>query len=222
MKKEFVPYQQSLQLKELGFDEPCFGRYYYKESYPMLNPNSGETELVFEFGQYIKQTEITILAPLYQQAFRWFREKYDLKVTFPYWNGFNKMTPEKLRYKYEIMIIPANQYTITVRNSNGGIYFEKYEEAELACLNKLIEIVKKNKENEVDNISEDFSGFGSDTCLHNNVTDIGYTDNLPHITGDNSKFYNGFCTDCEKIVYGRTGKKRIRWTSIRNIAWGDT
>ena len=68
MKNEFIPYEQALALKELGFNEPCFGRYYYKESYPMLNPNSGETELVFEFGQYIKQTEITILAPLYQQA----------------------------------------------------------------------------------------------------------------------------------------------------------
>ena len=27
MDKEFVPYEQSLQLKELGFDEPCFGFY---------------------------------------------------------------------------------------------------------------------------------------------------------------------------------------------------
>jgi hypothetical protein len=73
--KEFVPPTESLELKQLRFDEPCFGRYYYKESYPMLNPNSGETELVFEFGQYIKQTEITILAPLYQQAFRWLYQK---------------------------------------------------------------------------------------------------------------------------------------------------
>lgn len=27
MEKEFVPYAQSLQLRELGFDEPCFGFY---------------------------------------------------------------------------------------------------------------------------------------------------------------------------------------------------
>ena len=79
MKKEFCTYEQSLALKELGFDELCFGRYYYTESYPMLNPQSEETELVFEFGQYIKQTEATILSPLYQQAFRWFREKYTLE-----------------------------------------------------------------------------------------------------------------------------------------------
>ena len=78
MNKEFIPYEQSLALKELGFDEPCFGRYYYKESYPMLNPQSEETELVFEFSQYIKQTEATILSPLYQQAFRFFREKHNV------------------------------------------------------------------------------------------------------------------------------------------------
>jgi len=28
IEKEFVPYKQSLQLKELGFDEPCFTWYW--------------------------------------------------------------------------------------------------------------------------------------------------------------------------------------------------
>ncbi len=27
MNKEFIPYEQALELKELGFDEPCFGCY---------------------------------------------------------------------------------------------------------------------------------------------------------------------------------------------------
>ncbi len=27
MNKEFIPYEQALALKELGFDEPCFGYY---------------------------------------------------------------------------------------------------------------------------------------------------------------------------------------------------
>jgi hypothetical protein len=25
MEKDFIPYEESLALKELGFDEPCFG-----------------------------------------------------------------------------------------------------------------------------------------------------------------------------------------------------
>ena len=27
MNKEFIPYEQALELKELGFDEPCLGCY---------------------------------------------------------------------------------------------------------------------------------------------------------------------------------------------------
>jgi hypothetical protein len=133
MNKEFIPYEQALALKELGFDEPCFGRYYYKESYPMLNPNSGETELVFEFGQYIKQTEITILAPLHQQVFRWFREKYDLDISI---NTVYSKYNEILSRKYSGVIDNEGVFT------NVGFY-DTYEEAELACLKKLIEIVKK-------------------------------------------------------------------------------
>jgi hypothetical protein len=128
MENEFVTYEQALALKELGFDEPCFGRYYYKESYPMLNPNSGETELVFEFGQYIKQTEITILAPLYQQAFRWFREKHNLVFNFISYN----------------IVKPGEYHWSITWNDEAKVsgIVKTYEEAEQACLDKLIEICK--------------------------------------------------------------------------------
>ena len=59
MEKEFVTYEQALALKELGFDEPCFG--YYDEGGNL----------------YTEMVEV-LKAPLYQQAFRWFREKYGL------------------------------------------------------------------------------------------------------------------------------------------------
>ena len=127
MEKEFVTYEQASALKELGFDEPCFGRYYYKESYPMLNPNSGETELVFEFGQYIKQTEITILAPLYQQAFRWFREKHNL-------------------HSYIEGAYPWFRYYVNSDDDRWeGFKHLTHEEAESACLDELIEIVRLTK-----------------------------------------------------------------------------
>jgi hypothetical protein len=128
MENEFVTYEQALALKELGFDEHCFGRYYYKESYPMLNPNSGETELVFEFGQYIKQTEITILAPLYQQAFRWFREKHNLVFNFISYN----------------IVKPGEYHWSITWNDEAKVsgIVKTYEEAEQACLDKLIEICK--------------------------------------------------------------------------------
>ena len=66
MNKEFVTYEQALALKELGFDERCFSRYYESgklaDSLSYLHHNY--------FGQ--------VNAPLKQQAFRWFREKYKL------------------------------------------------------------------------------------------------------------------------------------------------
>ena len=102
MSKEFIPYEQALELKELGFNELCL--FYYADN---------------EALRIYHQSEIyddLVGAPLYQQAFRWFREKYDLFISIMH---------------YE------NGYSI-----NDLRRFETYEEAELACLKKLIEIVK--------------------------------------------------------------------------------
>ena len=60
MNKEFIPYEQALELKKLGFDEPCIAG---------INVNSVELKMV----NY--NPELYLPTPLYQQAFRWFREK---------------------------------------------------------------------------------------------------------------------------------------------------
>jgi hypothetical protein len=88
----------------------------------MLNPQSGETELVFEFGQYIKQTEVATLAPTYSQCFRWFREKHGLYSVI---DGL-----ENRQY-----------YKITQLNTYSKEY-NTYEEAELECVKELIKIIK--------------------------------------------------------------------------------
>jgi len=123
MDKEFIPYEEALALKELGFDGECYS--YYKWNSVFSNDVSNGRKYNSEFaksGGYIS-------APLYQQAFRWFREKYNLHVSFkPFPNG------------YEFMIFNDEA------NSNGYTYSNNsYEEAELACLRKLIEIVKEQQ-----------------------------------------------------------------------------
>jgi hypothetical protein len=73
------------------------------------------------------------LAPLYQQAFRWFREK-KLHNTFP-----SVIQTRSWATLYRIVEWhPSNDSTSIIESG----YYNTYEEAELACLNKLIEIVK--------------------------------------------------------------------------------
>ena len=121
MEKEFVPYKQSLELKELGFDEPCFGFY---------NNADGNVWIKHTIDESIKNIYTgDFEAPLYQQAFRWFREKYNL----------HSYIVDSKSYKWYFNI---DDMTIDDVISEV-LYFKTYEEAELACLKKLIEIVKQ-------------------------------------------------------------------------------
>jgi hypothetical protein len=117
MDKYFAPYQESFELKELGFNEPCLASYFH----------AGKR---LDICEYINHGEYTVLAPTFSQAFRWFREKYKL---------------------VGIVKFGANDFTFNIYNSDGiGLLTKEslafngsYEEAELACLRKLIEIVKR-------------------------------------------------------------------------------
>jgi hypothetical protein len=144
MNKEFVPYEQALALKELGFDEPCFGLYHNDKTF---YPTQCKSHDQFH-GQ-------VCLAPLYQQAFRWFREKYDLvhEISWSKYKG-------GLNFDYDVfsLVLPtddelgdeddiASDKSMETYDSlvdKGFRHHESntYEEAEQACLIKLIEIVK--------------------------------------------------------------------------------
>jgi hypothetical protein len=125
MKTEFIPYEQALELKELGFDEPCFGRYDGRDEnkgkiwYEM--PNLGKGWIPVK----------DVLSPLYQQAFRWFREKsFICHVT----NDLSDSCYDEI-YVY----VMTKGYGDLIDRSEE---YRTYEEAELACLKKLIEIAK--------------------------------------------------------------------------------
>jgi hypothetical protein len=138
MKKEFVPYDLALELKQLGFDEPCFGYYVDGE---LRGINLGMEELggiepyYKRFGFHTLSNhdidnlnKIVVTAPTYSQAFRWFREKYNL---------FGQVNI-RTYYIYEI----SNDGIAIKMVSQYDKLLNTYEEAELACLKKLIEIVK--------------------------------------------------------------------------------
>ena len=68
MNKEFIPYEQALEIRELGFKEKCAAHYLDKD----------DLELKWEIYRNLSfNTDNCVQAPLYQQAFRFFREKYN-------------------------------------------------------------------------------------------------------------------------------------------------
>jgi hypothetical protein len=100
--------------------------------YPESQPGSGLSLKGFKNSH--KKIGITdCTAPLYQQAFRWFRDKYGL---YP-----NIMTSiESYLCGYEIWD-KNNEQSIDY-SDNTDDWNMTYEEAELSCLRTLIKIVK--------------------------------------------------------------------------------
>jgi hypothetical protein len=115
----FVEYKQAVALKELGFDEPCLKIWEKTMLFATLvNPE--------EFKRVV--SERYTKAPLYQQAFRWMREKHKLHSTI------TSISQESWQW-----------HITKPGESLGKMYqedFYTYEEAEQVCLDKLIEICK--------------------------------------------------------------------------------
>ena len=131
MTQEFVPYEQALALKELGFDEPCFG--YYNID-PYLETPAFNMVKPFEH-------EWCLPAPLYQQAFRWFRKKYKLNSETPYLPNVEKygIVVSDMTIKPKDLSKNEN-FKRGVEITNNFAQYDTHEEAELACLKKLIQI----------------------------------------------------------------------------------
>ena len=108
MEKEFVPYELAVKLKALGFDEPCMSS---------RDMNNGEG---------------LIQLPLYQQAFRWFRDEHWISGSIQ-------------------IELDAYQWSIFEEGEDTGLSSDNwegtdYEEAELACLEKLLKIIENKSE----------------------------------------------------------------------------
>lgn len=124
MEKEFIPYTLSLELKELGFDEPCM-YIFDKQRNNLMCPIYG----LFEN----EEPNRFLNAPLYQQAFRFIREKYGYDVSI------KKCTPSEYKFEIEQLFVEGNNHYFI------DFHFPSHEVAELECLKKLIETVKRKK-----------------------------------------------------------------------------
>ena len=140
MKNEYIPYEQALELKELGFDEPCLayligfgdgtkenGRYKINQQQMFYPNDTSPDDKAEELGLH---PFVMCGVPLFQQAFRWFREKHGLFSIIDFNSSKNN------GWYYSIITINVNI------SETDNKCVKTYEEAELACLKKLIEIVK--------------------------------------------------------------------------------
>ena len=137
--KDIVLYEPALMLKKLGFDEPCFGNYRKVQVTDAKTGDSSESVLCLDmmsftlnFNENNKDTDAS--APTFSQAFRFFREKYDLFGCI----DLHVSTP--LHWYVRIDKISINDYVY--HSEDDSKYYVRYEDAELACLMKLIEIVE--------------------------------------------------------------------------------
>lgn len=120
MKKYFVSYEQSLDLKELGYVEYSW----FGSECSLYKPNGKHTFYMNGIGD-----NTYISAPLKSQVFEWFR-KYRLSVVI-----------EDYLDDYEVKIVEwtLSDDRITHEFPNR---FDSWDDAESAAIDKLIELIK--------------------------------------------------------------------------------
>jgi hypothetical protein len=122
MKKEFIPYEEALALKELGFKEECAAHYL----------DVDDLELKWKIYRNLSiNTDNCVQAPLYQQAFRFFRETYGCTYSIGWLDD--------VVIHFSLNPSSFSSTTFVLRNNNT------YEDAEIACLKKLIELVNAKR-----------------------------------------------------------------------------
>ena len=145
IENEFIPYEQALALKELGFDGDCFAIW---SGFDEINFSTTDKVRLYSSKFRIDDTQSAtfyindfnslssrVAAPTISQTFRWFREKYNI---IP---NIHSVYIDETHTKINFWVWFANYE----ENSNEEIYYGTYEEAELECLKKLIEIVKDGR-----------------------------------------------------------------------------
>jgi hypothetical protein len=138
MEKEFVNYELSLRMKALGFDEPCFS-YYELDGRLSDTPKESGDDIKYQGDCKFDNHQNTYLdedescsAPTWHQAFRWFESKgYRNYVASNQFGG---------EVNYWFAITPPEELTYSDVEGRST-----KEAAELACLDKLIEIVEQKQ-----------------------------------------------------------------------------
>jgi hypothetical protein len=105
MEEEFIGFEDSLELRKIGFDEPCL-------KMTILNVGIyGENKEWGILQKPLKNSDSTriVTHPLWQQAFKWFRINY--KIDFPIMENLPEFVSQGgYRYMFNGATYGANTY----------------------------------------------------------------------------------------------------------------
>lgn len=136
MQEQFIPYDLAVIMRDLGFDETTFTYYTRFSEYniQLVTYSSATVKELFK-----DEPETYTKAPLWQQATAWFRERgYYSHVELSNFEG-------NISYSSKISFTNNSRFGLPHVNISNLHSFKTYEEARLACLEKLIEIVEQEK-----------------------------------------------------------------------------
>jgi hypothetical protein len=122
MENEFVSHQIALRMKVLGYDEPCFGFFNWDGVFRRLHFLDGSMFL----------NNNSCLAPTYHSAFKWFRNKHGLKSWIQ-------------EHTVDTFIYEIRPHVLCDYEEDETYVYDNHEQTELACIEKLCEIVEKYK-----------------------------------------------------------------------------
>ncbi len=143
MRENFITYEQALALKELGFNEPCLLEEYFEDSqcvseWAYEEPFKINTELDHLTDKFNadddEHYEYSVAVPLKSQVFKWFREVHKIHGSY----GTTSDSREEINGYCISNFIDGNRNYLHINWEVGT-----YEESESACIDKLIELIKK-------------------------------------------------------------------------------
>ena len=132
MEKYFANYNQSLALKELGFNEPCLYSYYQDGTIGSVLRQNGGSNLV-----NWNESNTLCSRPLKSQVFEWARKEYRIISVIDFYCDNDEWEDTM----YEVRISEFKHFK--THDSFVQSEYKSYEEAELACIDKLIELIKQ-------------------------------------------------------------------------------
>lgn len=131
MKHLFLPYELSLEIKNIGFDEPCFAHYINKE---FIQSYASKNNSIYD-----------CIVPTFQQAIDWFREKHCIHT-----HVISEFYKDGINYNWQVVVYDANSKGCYDNEKSTGWFgdngeFPTYYSALTEAIKESINIVKNQK-----------------------------------------------------------------------------